>query len=322
MKRIIVFRFHAHPAICENRLRCLRRFNPDVKIYGLFGGPEEEYGRFQRRLRPFLEHCYCIKDKTVRWKWKNGDLALRMWFAALGNSLSFDMLHVVEWDLLLMESLHGIYKDVPRDAIGLTAIVPLQEVASRWIWTAEEPHKGELKNLLAWVHDRFGYSQQPYGAQGPGICLPRRFLEAYSRIEVPELCNDEVRIPLFGQILGFKLHDTRFCTDWFSRHAGQTFHCQTQVFPEVKLSTIIKELAKPTGARVFHPFRRMVILQWTDYVRNFFITVKESVRSLAKYVLYALFARRFNRSVQMRGERERAKRIPCRCSCARHSLSS
>jgi hypothetical protein len=304
MKRIIVFRFHAHPAICENRLRCLKKFNPDVKIYGLFGGPEKEYGKFKRRLMPFLEHCYCIRDKTDRWKWKNGDLALRLWYTAVGNTVSFDMVHVIEWDLLLWASVHEIYKDIPLDAIGLTALVPLQEVAGRWIWSAEEPHKGELANLLVWVRENFGYSQPPYGAQAPGICLPRRFLEAYSRIEIPELCNDEVRLPLFGQIFGLTLHDTRFCTDWFTRSAGQTFHCQTRVFPEVDLPTIKRELAKPAGARVFHPFRRMVIFEPMDYVRNFFIALKERARSSAKSVLYTLLPRCLNQGSQApRGRR-------------------
>lgn len=291
MKRIIVFRFHAHPTICENRLRCLKKFNPSVKIYGLFGGPEKDYRKFQRKLMPCLEHCYCIKDKTDRWKWKNGDLALRTWYTEFGNTLSFDMLHLIEWDLLMLDSLDSIYKDIPFNAIGLTSILSLQEVANQWIWTAEEPNKSELDSLLGWAHDKFGYSMKPYGAQGPGLCLPRQFLEAYSSIEIPELCNDEVRIPLFGQIFGFKMYDTHFCNDWFTHGTQQTFHCQTQTYPAVSPSTIKRELAKPSGKRVFHPFRKIVILDRMDYSRSFFITVNHTARSMTKRVLYPLFTR-------------------------------
>jgi hypothetical protein len=240
---------------------------------------------------PYLEHCYCIEEKTKRWKWKNGDLALRMWYAAVGKNLSFDMLHLIEWDLLVLDSLNTIYKEIPLDAVGLTSIVPLQEVANQWIWTAEEPYKSELNSLIAWVHDRFGYSLQLYGAQGPGLCLPKQFLEAYSRIEIPELCNDEIRIPLFGQIFGFKMYDTHFCNDWFTQGAQQTFHCQTQAYPAISLSTVNRELAKPAGARVFHPFRKIVILDRIDYVRSFLSTVKEVVGAAAKSILYPLVTR-------------------------------
>lgn len=291
MKRIIVFRFHAHPTICENRVRCLKQFNPAVKIYGLFGGPEKDYRKFHKKLMPWLEHCYCIKDKTERWKWQNGDLALRMWYTEFGSTLSFDMLHLIEWDLLMLDSLDNIYKDIPINAIGLTSIVPLQEVAGRWIWAAEEPYKSELDSLLAWAHEQFGYSMKPYGAQGPGICLPRQFLEAYSSIEIPELCNDEVRISLFGQILGFTMYDTHFCNHWFPQGARQTFHCQTQTYPAISPSTMKEELARPAGKRVFHPFRTIVMLDRMDYARRFFITVQHIVRSMAKRVLDPLFGR-------------------------------
>lgn len=289
MKRIIVFRFHAHPTICENRLRSLKKFNPSVKIYGLFGGLEKDYRKFQRKLLPYLEHCYCIKDKTDRWKWKNGDLALRMWYTEFGNTLSFDMLHLIEWDLLVLDSLDNIYKDISLNAIGLTLLVPLQDVANQWVWTAEEPFKSEFDVLLAWAQEKFGYRLKPYGSQGPGICLPRQFLEAYSSVEIPELCNDEVRIPLFGQIFGYTMCDTHFCDDWFPQGAQQTFHCQTQTSPEVSLSTINRELFKPTGARAFHPFRKLVILDRMDYVRNFLISIKEYARSSAKRFLYRQF---------------------------------
>lgn len=291
MKRIIVFRFHAHPTICENRVRCLKQFNPTVEIYGLFGGPEKDYRKFHRKLMPYLEHCYCIKDKTDRWKWKNGDLALRMWYTEFGNTLSFDMLHLIEWDLLMLGSLDSIYNDIPINAIGLSSILPLQEVATQWIWTAEEFSKREFDSLLTWAHEHFGYSMKPYGAQGPGLCLPRKFLEAFCSIEIPELCNDEVRIPLFGQIFGFNMYDTHFCNDWFLRDTRQTFHCQTQTYPAISLSTIKGELATPSGKRVFHPFRKIVILDRMDYARSFFITVQHTVRSMAKRVLYPLFAR-------------------------------
>jgi len=286
MKRIIVFRFHDHPMICQNRLKCLKQFNPSVKIYGLFGGIEKDFLKFHRKLMPWLEHCYCIRNKTRDWNWKNGDLALRSWFKDFGNTLSFDMLHLIEWDLLMVNDLETIYKGIPRNALGLTSFLPIQDVASQWVWTSKEPYKSEFDAIITWAKDTYNYNLNPYGAQGPGICIPKRFLELYSSIEIPELCNDEVRIPLLGQIFGFDIYDTHFCNNWFMEQDHQIFHCQTQSYPEVRLSTVRRELAKPSGSRVFHPFRTIMILNRMDYIKRLLIATSRMARSSAKRFLY------------------------------------
>jgi len=52
MKRIILFRFHTNVDICKNRLRLLKKYNPEVKIFGLFGGQERDLEKFQKILNP------------------------------------------------------------------------------------------------------------------------------------------------------------------------------------------------------------------------------------------------------------------------------
>ena len=258
MKRIILFRFHEHPVVCRNRLELLIKYNLGVEIFGLFGGPEEHYNKFKKRLSRYLRNIYCIRDKTRFWKWKNGDLAVRLWYDEIGRNISFDMLHLIEWDLLLLDSLDNIYKDIPKNGVGLTALTPIENIREKWNWAGQVPYRKEFEDILGFVKKRFNYKLKPYGCQGPGLCLPKSFLEAYGNIEVPELCNDEIRVPLFSQVLDFKIYDTGFLQNWSNNAKDEVFHCQ--LHPEVSFSIVDKELANPQGRRVFHPFRRTLIL--------------------------------------------------------------
>src|SRR5450759_351978 len=82
-----------------------------------------------------------------------------------------------------------------------------------------------------------------------GLCLPKSFLEKYSAIEIPELGNDELRLPLFSQILGFKLYDTGLKKEWFDKKEEEFFNCYKFY---ISSSSITKELARPSGRRAFH----------------------------------------------------------------------
>ena len=282
MQRVILFRFHAYESICENRLRLLKRYNSPIQLYGLFGGLEKDYRRFQKKLSGYLENIYCLQNKTKEWKWRNGDLAVRLWFDAVGRHLSFDMLHLIEWDLVLLDPIDKIYRDIPHDTLGLTALTPATNVEEKWIWTSKDPYKKEWNALLKWVKEKFNFIHEPCVTQGPGICLPRKFLEAYSTIEVPELCNDEARLPLFSQALGFTMRDTGFTNGWFEKNDGKTFHFQ--IFPEIDLATIKKELADPSGKRAFHPFRKTFNLEGRI---SLFTRIKESLQSGRKRLVHS-----------------------------------
>lgn len=257
MKRIILFRYHKKPLICRNRLLQLKKLNPTVKIFGLYGGEEINFPKYKKALEPFLEHNYCLKNKTKDWRWRNGDLGIRLWYKAVGNKINFEMLHFIEWDLLLVDSLDKIYKKIPKNCVGLTALTPLKNVESRWNWTSKEPMKSEWLKLLKYVKKRFKYSKQPYASLGPGSCLPKKFLDKYSSINVPELCHDELRLPLFGQIFDFKLIDTGFHKKWFDEEQNKKFTCGGGY--KIILKTVKEELKKKNGARAFHPYRKKYI---------------------------------------------------------------
>jgi hypothetical protein len=249
MNRIVLFRYHKKPLLCRSRLWLLKKFNPGIKIFGLYGGKESEFPKYQRYLGSFLEHNYCIKGRSNNWKWKNSDLAIRLWYKSIGKKIEFDMLHVIEWDLLLFDSLDEIYKKIPENCIGLTALTLYKNVENKWY----RPFKDEWIKLLKYAKDKFGYNKQPYASLGPGFCLPKNFLEKFSEVHVPVLCNDELRLALFGQIFRHKLIDTGFYQKWFDPETEKLFNCSGKKIP---LALIEKELRRKDGKRSFHPFRK------------------------------------------------------------------
>lgn len=258
MKRIILFVFHRNFIVCKNHLDLLKKFNPEIKIYGLFGGSKKDLGKVRKIFdRKYLEKIYLIPNQDAKWKWQNGDLALIDWFKEVGNSIDFEMLHLVQWDLLMFDSIDKIYSKIPKNGIGLTGLVPLKKVEQKWDWTSEEPDKSEWNDLLNYAKKNFDYKKEPFASLGPGTCLPKKFLSEYSKIHVPELVHDELRIPLFGQIFGFKLYDTGFYRSWFNSQEEKIFNC---IPKDIKLGKIKEELAKKYGRKVFHPYRKIINL--------------------------------------------------------------
>lgn len=288
MQRAILFRFHSQPRICRNRLELLRTFNPDVPMYGLYGGPEKNYATFEEQLSPHLRDIRQFPDRDANWKWKNGDLAVRLWYRSFGHTLAFDMLHLVEWDLLLLDSLDNLYGRIPVNGVGMTSVTRVEDIERQLLWVSQEPFRSQWKELLRIARDLHGYSGAPLAGQGPGLCLPRPFLDCFADVDVPDLVNDEVRIPLFARILGFELFDTGFSNGWFSADELQFFHCQ--LFPEVKPSTVYQQLADPAGRRAFHPFRRTLFLDPSERRKHRFIAMTDAAGQLRKQ--FSHYARR------------------------------
>jgi hypothetical protein len=163
--------------------------------------------------------------------------------------------HLIEWDLLLLEPLESLYSSVPEGAVGLTALTPISELEAEWSWLRRDKGRGQWEALLAQARGEWGYDGRPYGCIAGGACLSRAFLEAYAAVDPPDLCNDEIRLPLFAQILGFPLVDTRLRGPWRGERDHAFFHFRGH---DVELSAIRSELAKPNGWRAFHPVRSRI----------------------------------------------------------------
>ena len=253
-KRIVVLRFDRNPLVCRSRVALLRKLNPGVPVCGIFGGEAGYKGSAFRaggKTVLGLDSFYWSR-RSGQWNWNNGDLALAAWYREVGWRMDFEVAHLIEWDLLLLESLELLYASVPKDAIGLTAFTPISEIERDWRWLKQPDASREWDQLLSFARSRWGYDQVPHACWGVAPSLPRSFLEQYAATDPPDLCHDELRLPLFAQILGFPILDTGFRRQWLDRGEDSFFNNEAR---EIERGAILAELAKPNGRRVFHPVR-------------------------------------------------------------------
>lgn len=251
MERAILFRFHKEVDVCESRIRLLKELNPAVPIFGL----GEDIEGVERLFDAGMEDLHVIDHHGSDWKWKNGDLAVKHWFSNTGKDFDFDMLHIVEWDLLFAEPLDKVYSGIKKDQVGLTGLKPISEAEERgWNWVTGE-NADEWEELKDFAADELGFSETSYGCIFAGACLPRTFLEEVSEIKIPALCNDEVRVPLVAEALGYELVETGFFGEWGDEQVHRYFNAKGQEIEEKKIQ---EQLSKPDGRRAFHPVRNKI----------------------------------------------------------------
>ncbi len=255
MTRVALLYFHREPLVVRNRLRLLRLFNPDVRIFGIYGGSDLVYARLGRPLRRMLgteiEDVYHLSGKSRLWKWANTDLAALNWFEAVGRDVEFDSVVLVQWDMLLFAPLDVLYDDVPADTVALTGLVPVSELQGRWPFLGYERYSRELQQLTELARSEFGFTEALHACLGPGACLPRTFLERYPALHLPTLCHDEIRMPLVSRLLGLDLVETGFIGDWFDEEEARYFNA----WRGIDRSLIEQQLGTDGGRRAFHPYR-------------------------------------------------------------------
>src|SRR5690348_7771633 len=130
--RAILFVFHRELELCESRVALLRRLNPGLALYAHFGGRPEEASD----ARAWASRCQiettCTRESDPEWKWKNTDLLVLEWFLDRGRRQRFDVLYVIQWDLVLFEPLPALFGAVPTDAVGLSGLTDLELIRDVW----------------------------------------------------------------------------------------------------------------------------------------------------------------------------------------------
>lgn len=251
---VALFHFHAHLDVCTARVDLLRRLNPDLRIFGMYGGDEPGWPEANALAGRGLEHVhYALRSATGRSRWKDTDICVTDWYREFGHRIDFDRVHVLQYDLLFLAPLDRVYPPLPHDAVALTGLVPLREVAPIWNWLTAERLAGASQRLLEYVREQFAYRDEPYACIGPGYSLPRTFLERYTELDLdPALGHDELRLPLMAQILGAPVCNTGFYPRWVDPEVEAVFNAESM---EIEVSRVEQEAAKPGGRRVFHPCR-------------------------------------------------------------------
>jgi hypothetical protein len=247
-------RCDAPPLALRARVRLLRTLNPDVPICGLLstgGGPRSPPFGLAGKAVLGLDSLHRARPRGRRSR-DDGDLSLAAWYRDVGRGMAFDVAHLIECDLLLLDSLERIYASVPAPAVGLTALTPVSEIEHGCEWLQLPNGRRQFQRLLSYARAVWAYDGVPHACWRPGACFPRSFLERYAAIAAPEPCPDRLRLPLFAQILGFPLADTGFRRGWHDPDGDRFFNRHGR---EIEIAAIGGELVKAGGRRAFYPVR-------------------------------------------------------------------
>jgi Coenzyme PQQ synthesis protein D (PqqD) len=250
---VILFRFHGQFDVCRERLRLLRHFNPDVPIYGLYGGPPEHWDDARHSVGDAVVHLHMWSAADPYWKWQHSDLAVKEWFRAYGQAIPFDLLYDCEHDLLMCAPLHELYPPLPANGLAFSAVRPTESIANQWYWTASPDKRPSYLAFRDYLAERYGVESIEQLILGPGPLLTRRFLTAFCELEDCDLVQNEIAYPAFAQALGFRLVDNLF----WSKESGRLFHCDGG---SVEWKEIESELQCGTR-RAFHPVKYRVTLE-------------------------------------------------------------
>lgn len=270
----ILFWWYKEPEICAGRLRLLRRLNPDLQIYGLYGGPILQ-GRDASPLASLLDDDWAFEeDRSPEWKWHHGDVMLGAWYRERGTHLAWDVVAIMQWDLLALAPLRRFFGNVARDQIYLPGLRPLEEVEDCWWWARPHtPQRDELSRFRAMMAARYGFNGPYLACQFVMGLLPRRFLEEFVRNPEPELGFLEYKLPAFASHMGLRfLELPRLEVVWPMDLHTKGRVLLTAAKREIDDAVIANECLKPGGARLFHPvsrpfpFSRQGLAAWTARV--------------------------------------------------------
>lgn len=252
----VTFWFYKKPKLCLNRLRLIKKYNPSVKIFGLFGGNKQEAKKYQKYLAGYLDDFYTSPFTNDNWKWRHGDLMILDWYQNRGKGLGWDSVIIIQWDALVFDSLSNQFPQLKKDQIFLSGLKKLdQKTEKRWWWTGRSKKERKIfLDFLRHVKNKYDYS-------GPMLCclfilqiFPRSFFEKYLKTKDRELGFLEYKIPIYAQIFGHRFYKRDLGTFWRERQKDLPLNALPK---KIKKSYIEKELKKTDGWRIFHPYYKI-----------------------------------------------------------------
>jgi hypothetical protein len=264
MTRALLFWFHREARVCAERVRHLRDLHPGQPIYGLYGGPEEDAGDFERALGPHLDDFYTsVRQPDPYLKWLQGDLEIVEWLEARGHALDWGSIAVVQWDLLLRAPLDRILPRLGPEHLYLSGLRRIDAaLEARWHWTAHAHHRASYQRFRAQIARRFGFAGPPMGCLFIFAVLTRRFLETYASEARRFAGFLEYKLPTLALLLGFPclVHDLGVLWDPVEPPTQRPLNAVQAVVPRAYIEA---ELRRPDGYRMFHP----VPYTWDEGIR-------------------------------------------------------
>lgn len=255
-----LFWFYKSPELCENRLKLLRKHNPNIKVYGLYGGDPSLSAEFEARLSVYLDDFYIFsQDCSSHWKWYHGDQMIVDWFRQRGQYLAWDTIFIAQWDMLVFDSLTNLFPSLQKDELLLSGLRPVHEVEPWWYYIRPgSEERQEYDRFIKHVRDTYSYDQEPLCCEFIVACLPRTFLIQYQGIPKPELGFLEYKIPIYAQLFGIKLNMDHPHQPWWgdapdAKKASVFSRGLNSETTNVPLRVIEAHRIWPWGRRIFHP---------------------------------------------------------------------
>lgn len=306
MKLAILFWFYKEPEVCKNRLELLRQGNPKTPIYGLYGGDLAEVEHYKLALGKYLDDFYSFPEsKDSLWKWLQGDLLLTHWYRERGKNLTWDTVLIVQWDMLVFGAVEQLFSMLQKDQILLSGLRPVAQVEDDWTWVAPKipEHRQQYLEFLEHIRKTYDYQQEPLGCLFIVACLPRIFLDQYSKVEQPELGFIEYRIPMYAQIFGIPFCENHPFQAWWVdadpvfrvknpiKRAFNALHLRFNPNPlnparrDISLIPIYKHLNSQTGSRVFHPYQQIFPMKKRQWLKALLNELKQDFDWLAQKLI-------------------------------------
>ncbi|MBK8805450.1 MAG: hypothetical protein IPO21_01885 [Bacteroidales bacterium] len=251
-KNIVIYRYHNNFELVYQRLKLIKLYDPEIKIYGIYGGNKDAFQEATNTLAEFLENNFIIPIEDGRWKWLHADLTYKLWYSQIGKHIDFDFAFILEWDLLIMGSLTDIYPPLEADTLYCTGLIPIEKIKRFWFWT-DVNNKPLIDSFVDKTQNLFKKKIIPYASLGPGLCAPKSFFEGLLNLEIFEAyITDEVKIPIWAQIIGLKIKNNNFYNKWFSYFEMKYFNANVL---NISDKVVSKEMTKKNGRHAFHPYR-------------------------------------------------------------------
>lgn len=252
----ILFWYYKEPDICVDRVRLLRRLNPGIRIYGLYGGNLADFAAYQTALAPWLDHNWMFQgDLDAQWKWRHRDRLISLWYLDQGQHCDWDTLIVMQWDMLALAPVSEIFGALGHDQIYLPGYRRLDEIESKFYWTRPETEVYEdYLQFKTWIKAHYGFEGDMTACQFMTAALPRSFLDRYATMPQPELGFFEYKIPTCATLFGTQHHDLpNIYMHWFDSKSKERRRTLTTDKQDIPAATIAAETLTIGGARLFHP---------------------------------------------------------------------
>lgn len=251
---IVIFWFYKKLDLCLERIKHFKSLNPNVSIYGLYGGEDIDVNLLED-INKELEHLYLFnRKKSSHWKWMNGDQMLVEWFREVGHKFDWANVFILQWDLVMFKPLAYFIEGIQERQYALSSVRKIEDVEDWWPWF--EPEK--INEFKLYLEEKFEFEG------GLNCCLfifallPREFFDYFKNDELPEKYFLEYKIPSILAALNYMpFKSRRIDAFWYDEPTTKFERIENRNMLAVGHgipSVILKSNLIKNNHMIFHPY--------------------------------------------------------------------